>query len=200
MNSIKKNNLCKLILRDILNFLSKLKNYYKFKNRFNNAVIKYPIEITFSDICNINISKKVAIYSNFVLRILNNCKLFIGEGTYIGPNCHIAGTKNNIKIGKNVIIADRTFISTTDYRYEDITKPILSQGFISKGDIIIGDECWIGVGSSILSGVKIGKHSIIGSNSVVTHDIPPYSVAVGNPARVIKRYDFKAKKWLSVKE
>ena len=200
MNSIKKNNLCNLILRDILNFFYNLKEYYKFKNRFKNAVIKYPTELSFSDIYNIHISENVKIYSYIVLRILNNCTLFIGEGTYIGPNCHIAGTKNNIKIGKNVLIADRVFISTTDYRYEDVTKPIISQGFISKGDVIIGDECWIGVGSSILSGVKIGKHSIIGANSVVTHDIPSYSVAVGNPAQVIKRYDFEEKKWLSVTE
>ena len=200
MNLIKKNDLLSIFFRDILIFLGKLRNYYKFTNIFKNAVIKYPIEITFSDVDNIYLSKNVSIYSNVVLRILNNCTLFIGEGTYIGPNCHIAGTKNNIKIGKDVLIADRVFISTTNYLYEDITKPIKSQGFISKGDVIIGDECWIGIGSSILSGVKIGKHSVIGANSVVNHDIPSYSVAVGNPARVIKRYDFKAKKWLSVKE
>jgi len=200
MNSIKKKNLLSSISRDILNFLSKLINYYKLKNRFKGCFIKYPIEIKFSDINNIHISKNVVISSNIVLRIFNNCTLFIEEGTYIGPNCHIAGTKNNIKIGRDVLISDRVFISTTEHRYEDVTKPINQQGFISKGDIIIGDECLIGTGSAILTGVKIGKHSIIGANSVVTRDISSYSVAVGNPARVIKRYNFKTTKWVRVEK
>ena len=197
---MKKNNLFYLFSKDILNFLSKIKNYYKLKNKFKGSLIKYPIEIKFSDINNIHISKNVVISSNVVLRILNTCKLFIGEGTYIGPNCHIAGTKNNIKIGRDVLISDRVFISTTEHRYEDVTKPINQQGFISKGDIVIDDECLMGIGSVILTGVKIGKHSIIGANSVVTHSIPSYSVAVGNPASVIKRYSSKQKKWLRVKQ
>jgi len=135
---------------------------------------------------------------NSILRILFDCKLYVGENTYIGAYSHIAGTKDNIIIGKNVQIADRVFITTVDYKYDDIAKPILSQGFASKGDVVIGDECWIGIGSTILSGVKIGKHSIIGANSLVTKNISPYSLAVGNPAHIIKKYDFKAKKWLRV--
>jgi len=189
-----------LFSKDILNFLSKLKNYYKLKNKFKGSLIKYPIEIKFSDIDSINISKNVVISSNLVLRILNTCTLFIGEGTYIGPNCHIAGANNNIKIGRDVLISDRVFISTTEHRYENVTKSINQQGFISKGDVIIDDECLIGIGSVILTGVKIGKHSVIGANSVVIHNIPSYSVAVGSPARVIKRYDSKEQKWLEVQE
>ena len=137
---------------------------------------------------------------NIILRILDKCKLYIGKNTYVGSHCHIAGTKNKIMIGENVLIADKVFITTVDYIYTDVNKPIMFQGFSSKGDVIINDECWIGINSSILSGVTIGKHSIIGANSVVTRDIPSYSIAVGNPARVIKRYISQEKRWLRVKQ
>jgi len=64
--------------------------------------------------------------------------------------------------------------------------------------IIIEDECWIGANAVITAGVTIGKHSVIAAGSVVTKNIPPYSVAVGNPARVIKQYNFETKQWLRV--
>lgn len=188
------------IIRDIYIFLKNFQNILKFKLRFKESAIIWPLEIKFSNLNNIHISKNVVINHNLILRILDDCKLYIGKNTYIGSYSHIAGTKNKIIIGKDVLIADRVFISTVDYKYENINKPIKCQGFISRGDVIISDECWIGIGSSILSGIKIGKHSIIGANSVVTHNIPPYSVAVGVPARVIKKYNFNKKSWLSINE
>ena len=172
----------------------------RLKFRFRYSTIEKLQDIKYSNLNNIYIGKNVHIFENCILRILNSCSLYIGEGTHIGHYCHIAGTQNRIIIGRNVLVADRVFISTTNYRFDDIKKPIKNQGFISKGNIVIGDECWIGIGSSILSGVKIGKHSIIGANSVVTHNIQSYSVAVGNPARVIKKYKFKEKKWLKIKK
>ena len=70
---------------------------------------------------------------------------------------------------------------------------------IEGGSIIIEDDCYIGYGSVVVTGDKnlvIGKHTAIGANSTVTKSIPPFSVAVGSPARVIKQYDFNQKKWL----
>lgn len=198
MSGRKEKSILRYILGQPLHFVHRLTDILRLKIRFRNSVTRNPLEISFSNLNNIHISDNVVIDTNSILRILNNCHLFIGEGTYIGPYCHISGTKNNIVIGREVLIADRVFISTTHHRYDDITKPVLRQGFMSRGDVTIGDECWIGIGSCILTGVKIGKHSIIGANSVVTHDIPSYSVAVGNPARIIKRYDFRKKRWLSV--
>ena len=92
----------------------------------------------------------------------------------------------------------RVYISSTNYLYDDIDNSIMKQGYISKGDVILRDGCWIGIGSCILSGVKIGKNSVIGANSVVTRNVPAYSVAVGNPAKIVKKFDFTKKMWISV--
>ena len=187
-------------LKELFHFISlrKLQKLLKLRVRFRKSVIKIPLELSFSNLDNIHIGDEVVIDTYCVLRILNDCTLFIGEGTYIGPFCHISGTQNKIVIGRKVTIADRVFISTTHHRYGDPSRPIREQGYFSKGDVIIGDGAWIGIGACILSGVQIGKGSVIGANSVVTHNIPSYSVAAGSPARVIKRYDFSSKRWLRV--
>lgn len=198
MSEHENKSILRSFLRNKLDFMYDMTNILRLKMRFRNSLIRNPLEISFSNLNNIHISDNVVIDTNSIIRILNSCQLFIGEGTIIAPYCHISGTQNNIIIGREVGIADRVFISTTHHRYDDITKPIKSQGFISRGDVVIDDECWIGIGSSILSGVNIGKHSVIGANSVVTHNIPPYSVAVGNPARVIKRYNSTKKRWINV--
>ncbi|MGZ5369955.1 MAG: DapH/DapD/GlmU-related protein, partial [Aeromicrobium sp.] len=67
-----------------------------------------------------------------------------------------------------------------------LTKPLTWQGFESKGPTIIGDNCWLGANVVVTSGVTIGERCVIGANAVVKRDIPPHSVAAGNPARVIR--------------
>jgi len=186
------------LFRGIKSLIKNQKNILRLKVRFKNTYIRRPLQISFTNINNIFISKKVFIDSRVILRILDSCRLFIGAGTHIGPHCHISGTKNKIIIGKNVLLAPRVYISTTNRRYDDVSKPVIDQGYVSKGDVTIEDGSWIGIGACILSGVKIGKNSIIGANSVVTRDIPPYSIAVGNPARVIRKYNFNEKKWISI--
>jgi acetyltransferase-like isoleucine patch superfamily enzyme len=190
-------NIIKIIIREYFALFKKLIKLSKLKQRSKNSLIRIPTELSYNDIENIIISNKVLIDKHSVIRILNDCKLTIEENTYVGPFCHISGTMNHIKIGKNVLISDRVFISTTNHNYENVNIPPNKQGFSSKGDIIINDECLIGIGVSILSGTQIGEHSIIGANSVVTSNIPPFSVAAGNPAKVIKYYDFKLGKWIN---
>jgi len=180
------------ILSDIANMVK-----LRIRLRAKNSTIAFPFDVT-KNISNIHIGPNVAIdrYANFVIG--KKCHVFIGEGTIIGRYCRIAGRDHYIWIGKEVGIAHRAYISTTGHEYEDVTQSIIKQGFTSGGRVRIEDGCWIGIGTCILPNVIIGKHSVIGANSVVDKDIPSYSVAVGSPARVIKKYDFEKKKWTHV--
>ena len=119
----------------------------------------------------------------------------------IGKNC-VIGYFNTligpITIGNNAMTSQNVVLSAINHQYENIDLPPIKQECKVK-KISIADNAWIGANSVVLCGVSIGKHSIIGAGSVVTKDIPPYSVAVGSPARVIKKYDFNKKEWIKVK-
>ncbi len=120
--------------------------------------------------------------------------VIIGNESRIGMSNVIIGP---VVIGNAVIFAQNIVMSGLNHSYEDVTIPISKQKE-STAIIIIEDECWIGANAVITAGVTIGKHSVIAAGSVVTKNIPPYSVAVGNPARVIKQYNFETKQWLRV--
>lgn len=122
-------------------------------------------------------------------------QLIIEEGVTIGRFAHIIALRS-IVIQKNVLIADKVYISDNLHGYEDIAQPILNQPILFKGNVEIGENSWIGENVSIIA-ASIGKHCIIGANSVVTRNIPDYSVAIGSPAKVIKRYDTDKKLWIN---
>jgi acetyltransferase-like isoleucine patch superfamily enzyme len=72
-----------------------------------------------------------------------------------------------------------------NHNFGDLSRPVIEQGISGRG-ITIEDGAWIGAGAAVLDGVRIGSGAVIGANAVVTHDVPPHSVAVGSPARVVK--------------
>ena len=125
---------------------------------------------------------------------LNKGRVEIGDNVYIGHRCHI-NSCNLIRIGVNVLIADGIFISDHSHGFEDIHTRILDQPLVCPGPVIIEDEVWLGERVCLMPNVTIGRHSVIGSNSVVTKNIPPHSVAVGSPAKVIKQYNHETQKW-----
>jgi len=127
-----------------------------------------------------------------------NCTLSIGDGTYIARFCHFYAT-SKIEIGKKVLIADRVYLADNLHEFSDITRPVIDQPVKQTGEVIIGDGAWLGENVCII-GAKIGKQSVVGANSVVTKDIPDYCVAVGTPARIVKRYSFEIKKWVKTNE
>lgn len=118
----------------------------------------------------------------------------IHEGVSIQQNLHLT-CANRIEIGKNTAIAANVTITDIHHPYTDVNLPIELQNIEVK-EVVIGEDCKIYNGAVILPGVHIGKHVTIGANSVVTHNIPDYSVAVGAPAKVIKQYDFDKKEWI----
>lgn len=125
-------------------------------------------------------------------------KIVIGDGTWIGKYCSIAAV-NGVIIGRDVLFAGYVHITDHSHGFAEVNTPIIQQPLVSKGPIIIEDQCWLGFSCEILSGVHIGKHSIVGARAVVTKDIPPYSVVAGNPARIVKQYNFETKTWVRTK-
>ena len=123
-------------------------------------------------------------------------KLIIEDGCVIGNFNHIYATKSVI-LHKNVLTADKVYISDNLHGYEDIVTPILHQPIVQNKTVEIGDGSWLGENVCVL-GANIGKHCVIGANSVVTKDVPDYCVAVGAPAKVIKRYDINTNTWKRV--
>lgn len=108
----------------------------------------------------------------------------IGKGCSINRNCVLLGY-GGITIGNNVRIAANTSIIAFNHNFADADTPIIEQGNSWKG-VTIEDDVWIGTGVRILDGVTLGRGAVIGAGSVVTKSVPPFSVAVGSPARVIK--------------
>jgi acetyltransferase-like isoleucine patch superfamily enzyme len=120
--------------------------------------------------------------------------VIIGNHTLIGMGNVIIGPAT---IGNEVIFAQNIVVSGLNHNYENVYLSIQKQN-VSTAPITINDECWIGANAVVTAGVVIGKHCVIAAGSVVTKDVPPYSVVVGNPARVIKRFDFERNEWIRV--
>jgi len=121
-------------------------------------------------------------------------RLEIKKGSVIGDFNHIYAT-HSIIIEHSVLTANHVYISDNLHGYQDINIPVMDQPIIQQRDVVIGEGSWIGENVCII-GASVGKHCVIGSNSVVTKDIPDYCVAVGIPAIVIKKYDHKLKQWI----
>lgn len=118
----------------------------------------------------------------------------IGDKTIIGIGNVIIGP---VSIGNNVMLAQNIVVSGLNHGYEDVNIPPALQR-VNVQQIIISDDVWIGANSVITAGVTIGKHSVIGAGSVVTKDVPEFCIAVGNPAKIIKKYDFVDHIWKRV--
>ena len=115
----------------------------------------------------------------------------IGDNTFVGLYDVVIGP---ITIGNSVIIAQHVVLSGLNHGYENVNMPIKDQP-CNTAEIIIEDECWIGANAVVTAGVRIGKHSVVAAGSIVTKDVPPYSIVGGNPAKLLKRYNFESAVW-----
>jgi acetyltransferase-like isoleucine patch superfamily enzyme len=127
---------------------------------------------------------KVYVIRCFFSRVEYRKNLRIGKnsgwnwGTWINA-------QGGVEVGSNVLIGPGCIIHSANHKFDRADIPIRMQGYI-KAQVRIEDDCWLGANVIVLPGVTIGKGSVIGAGSVVTENIPPYSVAVGNPAKVIR--------------
>lgn len=118
-------------------------------------------------------------------------EVIIGNDSFIGVGNVIIGP---VEIGNHVMTAQNVVMSGMNHSYEDINTPPTIQK-VSTDQIKIADNVWVGANSVITAGVNIGRHTVIGAGSVVTKDLPAYCVAVGNPARIIKKYNAETQIW-----
>lgn len=122
----------------------------------------------------------------------------IGNGSEIGERCRIS-IANYLEIGKKVLLSPNVYITDCDHEYRNIDVPVIDQGIVQRGQkVSIGEGSYIGINTVIVGNVKIGKHCVIGANSIVNKDIPDFCVAVGCPAKIIKSYNENG--WCRFKE
>lgn len=144
----------------------------------------------------VSLDKNVELHANVLLDTAENGVITIEEGANINSYSRIEAM-NFVRIESDVLIGPNVYISDRNHSYKDVNTPIKKQGYYSysSGGVQIGSETWIGIHTAIIGNVTIGKHCVIGANCVITHDIPSYSVVVGNPGKIIKRYNQESKKW-----
>lgn len=112
-------------------------------------------------------------------------RIRIGGGSFLNVGVMLAAMEL-VEIGEHCMLANGCFVTDASHRFSDPVTPVPWQGFDSKGPTRIGDNCWLGAHVVVTSGVTIGARCVIGANAVVTSDIPPHSIAVGAPARVVR--------------
>lgn len=153
-------------------------------------------------------------------------RITVGKDCYFGPGSEIIALNNHfsqqldssltignhvrmtarvritcagkIQIGNDVLMAPEVFISDHNHGMDPEYKGGYSPQSLIIKNVIIEDGVWLGQRVCVLPGVTIGNHSIIGAASVVTHNIPPYTIAVGSPAKVVKKWDHDKKEWMKV--
>lgn len=177
-------------------------NLLRFKSFHYSAMVKRCLLLT--PRC-ISIGKNVYIEKNCRIegvesynKVSFNPSIIFEDNVSVQQNLHLT-CANQIVIGKNTAIAANVSITDIHHPYEDINTPIEQQNIITK-PVVIGPDCKIYNNAVILPGVHVGKHCTIGANAVVTKDIPDYCVAVGAPARVVKRYNERTQKWEKIEE
>lgn len=125
-------------------------------------------------------------------------RLVIGDRTNISPGFTIAAV-GDVILGDDCLVAARAFIGDASHAFEDPTRPIIEQGMTESRGIVVGDGSFIGIGSVILPGARIGRGVMVGAGSVVRGEVPDHTVVVGNPARVVRRYE-PERGWVAVDE
>jgi acetyltransferase-like isoleucine patch superfamily enzyme len=139
------------------------------------------------------VSRRVRILPGVRIETYANGSILFEENISIGQNFHITSAGNLI-IGANTTISGNVFVTNIDHDYKEIGKHILDQKMIVS-ETRIGKNCFIGFGAAIQAGTTLGNQCIVGASSVVKGNFPDYSVIVGIPGKVIKRYNAVSQRW-----
>ena len=164
--------------------------HYEFATR--RAFAKWPLHgdvlPMFAD-GRLEIGEQVLLEPGVWLTAMEPGRIRIGEGSFLNLGVQVAAVEL-VEIGAHCMFANGCFITDGDHRFDDPDKPVPWQGFTSKGPTRVGDNVWCGANVVITSGVTVGERCVIGANSVVTRDLPPFSIAAGAPAKVLRTIEY----------
>ncbi len=132
----------------------------------------------------VELGDRAHLHRETIVEVGQGGALTVGSDTHIQPRCLLATYRAPIVVGRHVQIAAQCTFYSYDHQFEP-GQPIASQPLKTKGGIVIEDDVWLGVGVTVLDGVRIGEGAVVGAGSVVTRDIPPGAIAVGSPAHVV---------------
>lgn len=169
--------------------VQKMASAYKARRYFSSwgtaIVVKHNAEfwLTSNAILEVGNNCTIQNYAFFQLT-MPNPKVYIGDNSVIGRHCMITA-KNLIRIGNNVLMG--AYVQVIDHNHGMAAGVPIREQPAEIGEVVIGNDVWIGAGAKILANVHIGDGAIIGSNAVVTTDIPANAIAVGIPAKVIRQ-------------
>lgn len=135
----------------------------------------------------VHLREQVHLHRGTIIEVGLGSRVVIGEGTHIQAGCHISARMADIIIGTDAMVAPQCGFFSYQHATSDLSRPMCKQGLISRGDIVIEDDVWLGMGAKVMDGVRIGRGAIVGAGAVVTEDIPEYAIALGVPARVVRR-------------
>jgi acetyltransferase-like isoleucine patch superfamily enzyme len=137
----------------------------------------------------LELGPQVLFEPNVWLTAGEGARIRIGEGTFLNIAVQVAATEL-VEIGAHCMFANGCFVTDANHRFDDPELPVPWQGFTSKGPTRVGDNVWCGANVVITSGVTVGERCVIGANSVVTEDLPAFSIAAGAPAKVLRRIEY----------
>lgn len=169
--------------------------FYKafFKKFGNFSYIGNPIILIGTK--SVKIGKRVRIYPGVRIEVHGKeGGITIEDNVSIGQNFHVTSSGSELIIGENTTILGNVFVTNIDHDYKKIGTHILKQEYLTK-ETRIGKNCFIGYGAAIQAGTILGTQCIVGANSVVRGNFPDYSVIVGAPAKVVKKYNLDTGKW-----
>lgn len=155
-----------------------------------HSVLALPIRM--SGVSGMSVGSHVYVGAGSWLQILSagggSGRLVIGDGTRISGAVVITVARQ-VTLGRSVLLAKNVYISDHSHAHDDPNTPIADQGITGIAPVHIGDGVWLGQGVVVTPGVSIGAGCVVGANSVVTSDLPPRTMAVGSPARIVRSLD-----------
>lgn len=190
----------KKIVKSILTYTFNFHNIVRFKQFGKNSYIGRHCTTHFSREGEITIGSNVRFGNNARFSIYGKgAQIIIEDGVYAGTNISII-TADTVKIEKNILLASYISIIGHNHGMNPECEENYGRQPLLGAPVCIKEGAWIGERVCILPGVTIGKKAIIGSGSIVTKNIPDYAIAAGNPARVLKQYNFQTHEWEKVYE